>query len=84
MKIFRKIEGKEMEFTLTDEELSKANAEFVTSWMTETIMNDFEVESKELAMQLGECAYARYCEGDGETEYECIEAVMSERDDELV
>ena len=38
---------------------------------------DFDVAPED-SQQLAEQAYDRYCEGNGETEYECIEAVYSE------
>ena len=73
MKIVR--EGKEIE--LTSEELAMAHAEFVTNFMRKTLEEDFDVAPED-SQQLAEQAYDRYCEGNGETEYECIEAVYSE------
>lgn len=73
MKIIR--EGKEIE--LTSEELASAHAEFVTNFMRKTLEEDFDVAPED-SQQLAEQAYDRYCEGNGETEYECIEAVYSE------
>ena len=69
MKITR--DGKEIE--LTAEELEEAHAEFVTNFMRMTLETDFGV-SPEDSQDLAEQAYDRYCEGNGETEYECIEA----------
>lgn len=68
-------EGKEIE--LTSEELAAAHAEFVTNFMRKTLEEDFDVAT-EYSQKLAEQAYDRYCEGNGETEYECIEAVYSE------
>jgi len=76
MKIVR--EGKEIE--LTSEELASAHAEFVTNFMRKTLEEDFDVAPED-SQQLAEQAYDRYCEGNGETEYECIEAVYSESGD---
>ena len=76
MKITR--DGKEIE--LTAEELEEAHAEFVTNFMRMTLETDFGV-SPEDSQDLAEQAYDRYCEGNGETEYECIEAVYSESND---
>ena len=73
MKIIR--EGKEIE--LTSEELASAHAEFVTNFMRKTLEEDFDVAPED-SQQLAEQAYDRYCEGNGETEYECIEAVYFE------
>lgn len=73
MKIVR--EGKEIE--LTSEELAMAHAEFVTNFMRKTLEEDFDVAPED-SQQPAEQAYDRYCEGNGETEYECIEAVYSE------
>jgi len=42
-----------------------------------TLEEDFDVAPED-SQQLAEQAYDRYCEGNGETEYECIEAVYSE------
>ena len=41
-----------------------------------TLEEDFDVAPED-SQQLAEQAYDRYCEGNGETEYECIEAVYS-------
>lgn len=76
MKITR--DGKEIE--LTAEELEDAHAEFVTDFMRMTLETDFGV-SLEDSQELAEQAYDRYCEGNGETEYECIEAVYFESND---
>lgn len=68
MRIFR--DGKE--FELTFHELLEAHEEVVKQFMADTLMGDFnldEEEAKEIAIK----AYERYCEGNGETEYECIE-----------
>lgn len=77
MKIIR--EGKEIE--LTSEELASAHAEFVTNFMRKTLEEDFDVAPED-SQQLAEQAYDRYCEGNGETEYECIEAVYSESEED--
>lgn len=68
MKITR--DGKEYE--LTFEELTRANQEFVTNFMQETLESDFEIDEKD-SEKLAEAAYEKYAEGDGKTEYECIE-----------
>ena len=69
MKIVR--DGKEYE--LTSEELAAANAEFVTNFMKSEMMGRCEISDEELAEELAEQAYDRYCEGNGETEGECID-----------
>ncbi len=68
MKITR--DGKEYE--LTFEELTRANQEFVTNFMQETLESDFGIDEKD-SEKLAEAAYKKYAEGDGKTEYECIE-----------
>lgn len=73
MKIIR--EGKE--FTLTAEEILAAHKEFVTNWMTDTLMEDFDME-EETAKEVAVLAFARYCEGNGETEYEAVEWVYQQ------
>lgn len=47
--------------------------DFVTEWMENTLMEDFDIKDECVAKELAEWAYERYCEGNGETEYECIE-----------
>ena len=69
MKIVR--DGKEYE--LTHDELAEANTEFVTSFMKRELMGRCEISDEELAGELAEKAYDRYCEGNGETEGECID-----------
>lgn len=69
MKIVR--DGKEYE--LTPEELAAASAEFVTNFMKSEMMGRCEISDEELAEELAEKAYDRYCEGNGETEGECID-----------
>lgn len=75
-----KITRDRKEIELTAEELEEAHAEFVTNFMRMTLETDFGV-SPEDSQDLAEQAYDRYCEGNGETEYECIEAVYSESND---
>ena len=62
---------------LTSQELSEANTEFVTNWMRETLENDFDVPEDE-SEGYAEWAYDRYCEGNGETEYRCVELACEE------
>lgn len=68
MKIKR--DGKE--YILTADELAKAAEEFVTNWMRDTLIEDFDVPEDE-AEGVAEDAYNLYCEGDEGTEYECVE-----------
>lgn len=72
MIIKRTIEGKEYEIELTPDEISKVNAEHVTNWMESVLINDFGVNNTD-ARDVAESAYDIYCEGNGETEYECVE-----------
>lgn len=77
MEIKRVINGEEIAIKLTSEELAQANAEFVTEFMRNKLIEDFGV-SEEKADELSNAAYDKYCKGDGLTEYECIEAVVEE------
>lgn len=63
-------DGKEIE--LTHQEMEEAHDLIVTEFMINTLINDFGLDI-EKAKDFGELAYDRYCEGEGETEYECIE-----------
>ena len=67
MKIVR--DGREYE--VTSVQLAAAIAEFVTSFMESELMNRCEISVENLAKELAEQAYNRYCEGNGETEGEC-------------
>ena len=68
-------EGKRYE--LTAEELLEANAEFVTNWMKATLEENFSIPEN-ISQKYAEWAYNRYSEGNGETEYECIELAAKE------
>lgn len=65
------IERNGVKIKLTKDEIYKAHIEFVTGWMKS------EIESMEfpesVANELAVTAYELYSEGNGETEYECIE-----------
>lgn len=73
--MFIEREGKKYE--LTAEELAEANSEFVTSWMRKILEEDFDVP-EEFSQGYAEWAYERYCEGNGETEYQCVEKAYAE------
>lgn len=77
MKIKRVIGGKKVTIELTDEEIFQANTEFVTRFMRDTLIKDFGV-SDEKADELAVAAYKKYCEGNGLTEYECIEVAVDD------
>lgn len=68
MKIIR--DGREYE--LTHQEMEEAHDQIVTEFMTNVLIDDFGLDI-EKAKDFGELAYDRYCEGEGETEYECVE-----------
>lgn len=78
MKIKRIVNGQERFFTLTDEELSKAHTEYVINFMVNTLQNDFDLEKKD-AEKVAVIAYDLYCEGNGDTEYECIQKAYDEQ-----
>ena len=67
-----KIVRGDMSFELTLEELCDAHAEFVTLFMKLELMGKYGL-TEETAEDVAERAFDRYCEGNGETEYECIE-----------
>lgn len=60
------------EFKLTEQELYEAHREFVVNFMENELLENFNVNETE-SKNIAEAAYDRYCEGNGETEYECIE-----------
>ena len=77
MKIERIVNGKKRIFTLTHEELGQAHEEFVKNFMATTLQNDFGLEESD-AEEVADMAYEFYCEGDGLTEYECIQKAYDE------
>lgn len=68
MKIIR--DGKEIE--LTDREMLEAHDQVAKGFMAGILMGDFGLD-REKARFVAEKAYDKYCEGNGETEYECIQ-----------
>ena len=50
----------------------EAHKDFVKEWMRSTLITDFDID-EQAAGTLSEFAYDRYCEGNGETEYEAVE-----------
>ena len=73
MKIKR--DGKE--YILTADELAKAAKEFVTNWMEDELRDQYNLLDHE-AEDIAKEAYALYCEGNGKTQYECIEKAYQE------
>lgn len=64
----------ENEYEIYMEEIrGKMHEDFVTEWMENTLIEDFDIEDECVARELAEWAYDRYCKGYGKTEYECIE-----------
>lgn len=64
-------------YTLTEEEVAMAHAEFVTAFMEKELINSYDMDEQE-AKEAAKSAYDLYCEGDGKTEYECIEQAYNE------
>ncbi len=64
-------------YTLTEEEVAMAHAEFVTAFMEKELINSYDMDEQE-AKEAAKSAYDLYCEGDGKTEYECIEQACNE------
>lgn len=71
-----KIKRNGIEYILTTEELFSAHREFVVNFMRDTLESDFGTDEKD-SEKLAEAAYEKYAEGDGKTEYECIEWVAN-------
>lgn len=82
MKIKRTVNGQEIEFELTSAELVEAHDEFVTNFMYDVMLNDFNVKDESRARNLAERAYDLYCKGIGFTEYECCESVYDKFGDD--
>lgn len=78
MIIKRTFEDKEYEIELSDTELYQAKVEYTTNWMKSVLTNDFGIDDESLADELAVTAYDLYCEGDGYTEYECVEKVYDD------
>ena len=74
MKIKRTINGQEVEIELTGKEIQETHREYVTDFMQNTLEQDFHY-SPDIAKTLSTLAYQEYCKGNGLTEYECIEKV---------
>lgn len=62
---------------------SQMHDEHVISFMQNELMKSFGIKDEEKARDLAEDAYDRYCEGNGETEYECIEWAYDNYDKEM-
>lgn len=56
---------------------SAAHARFVTAFMRDELIDQFDVPEED-AQDVAEEAYDIYCEGNGQTEYECIEEAFAE------
>lgn len=56
---------------------SAAHARFVTAFMRDELIGQFDVPEED-AQNVAEEAYDIYCEGNGQTEYECIEEAFAE------
>lgn len=57
-------------------DLQKANQEFVTKFMYEELRSNYDFEedvSEDEIHSIAELAFDIYCDGEGQTEYECIE-----------
>ena len=81
MRIIRELFGQKVEIPLTGAEVAEAHAEHVTNFMFDKLVQDFGYEES-VAKELAKDAYEEYCEGNGLTEYECIEEVVSKYEKE--
>lgn len=48
------------------------------NWAIDVLMSDFSMEDEDAAREIAEDAWDRYCEGNGQIEYECIEEAYCE------
>lgn len=60
---------------------SEAHERHVTAFMTSVAANDFGYNEEDAAC-IGVKAYLIYCEGNGQTEYECVEQAVEEYEEE--
>ena len=65
------------EFKLTAEEIFCAHKEFVINWMKNTLEEEFSIPEAHSG-KYAELAYDKYSEGNGESEYQCVEAAAEE------
>lgn len=68
-----------LEYELTLEEIAKAHDEFVIGFMKKQFIENYGIREESLAEELAQISYDRYCEGNGETEGECIEWSYNQR-----
>lgn len=71
MRLTRKIDGKTVNITLTQEELSQAHAEYVKNFIKSELISQYHL-SQVAAEEVAQSAYEAYCRGDGYTEYDCL------------
>ncbi len=79
MTITRTYADTTVHIVLTQKELAQANAEFVRNFMQNVAEQDFGYEPQ-IAKEIAIYAYDLYCEGNGETEYECVEKAVENYD----
>ncbi len=78
MKIRRKINGAWTDITLTREEIFEAHREVIKYFMADEIAGMLSGADDETIMHLAEMAYAEYEDGNGLTQYECIEKIVGD------
>lgn len=69
------IDGKAIEFT--EEEIAQVAKVFQLGFFQEELKDSFHVHESKYN-DIAERAYELYCEGDGKTEYECLEEAVAE------
>ncbi len=74
---FKAVTPEEYKVIKEQESDAAAHARFVTAFMKNTLMEDFDVPEED-AQDVAENAYDIYCDGNGQTEYECIEEAFDE------
>lgn len=60
-------------------ELDESRRKYV-EWAKEEIMSEWECDDSDLAEEIADWAFELYLDGDGHTEYECIELAVEEYD----
>lgn len=71
----------DVSFELTLEEICEAHAEFIKLFMKSELMGTYGL-TEEKAEEVAERAFDKYCEGNGETQGECIEWAFVNRSGE--
>ena len=77
VKIHRRINGETVEITLRAKEVAKAREVSVKNFFDDELRGNFDIPRKDIEA-VSDSAYDILCEGNGETEYECLEKAYDE------